>query len=120
MLLKCLAVGLGGFIGAIGRYLFSAVEIKWGGNLPINTLVVNLVGAIIIGFVIAYAQNTGMSEEKLLFLKVGLCGGLTTFSTFSVETFNLIEAGSYGYAICYVMLSVVLCVLGVALGMKLA
>lgn len=89
------------------------------GDYPINTLIVNVVGAVLIGIIIVYAKESGMSEEKLLFLKMGLCGGLTTFSTFSVETFGFIESGNIMMGIAYIILTVALCVFGVYIGMKL-
>ncbi len=119
MLVKCLAVGMGGFIGSVARYLVSRVEFQKSGNYPINTLLVNVVGAVLIGMIIVYAKENGMSDEKLLFLKMGLCGGLTTFSTFSVETFDFIESGNMMMGIAYVTVTVLLCVLGVYLGMKI-
>lgn len=119
MILNCLAVGIGGFVGSIARYLVSRIEFLKSGSYPLNTLIVNVIGAVLIGLVIVYAEKNGMSEEKLLFLKMGLCGGLTTFSTFSVETLGYIESGNILMGISYVLVSVVLCVLGVYLGMKL-
>lgn len=119
MILNCLAVGIGGFVGSIARYLVSRIEFLKSGSYHLNTLIVNVIGAVLIGLVIVYAEKNGMSEEKLLFLKMGLCGGLTTFSTFSVETLGYIESGNILMGISYVLVSVVLCVLGVYLGMKL-
>lgn len=119
MILNCLAVGIGGFVGSIARYLVSRIEFLKSGSYPLNTLIVNVIGAVLIGLVIVYAEKNGMSEEKLLFLKMGLCGGLTTFSTFSAETLGYIESGNILMGISYVLVSVVLCVLGVYLGMKL-
>lgn len=119
MLVKCLAVGMGGFIGSVARYLVSRIEFQKSGNYPINTLIVNVVGAVLIGIIIAYAKEYGMSEEKLLFLKMGLCGGLTTFSTFSVETFGFIESGNIMMGLAYIAVTVILCVLGVYIGLKL-
>ncbi|MBQ0018564.1 MAG: fluoride efflux transporter CrcB [Clostridiales bacterium] len=118
-MLNCLAVGIGGFVGSIARYLVSRIEFLKSGSYPLNTLIVNVIGAVLIGLVIVYAEKNGMSEEKLLFLKMGLCGGLTTFSTFSAETLGYIESGNILMGISYVLVSVVLCVLGVYLGMKL-
>ncbi|MCQ2566928.1 MAG: fluoride efflux transporter CrcB [Mogibacterium sp.] len=120
MFIKCIAVGCGGFIGSIARYLVSKIEFQHGGSYPINTLLVNVAGAVLIGFIISSAKNYGMSEEKLLFLKVGLCGGLTTFSTFSVETWGYIQSGNIFMGIAYSLVSVLLCVLGVMLGLRLA
>ena len=119
LLAKCIAVGLGGFAGSIARYLVSKIEFGKSGSFPVNTLLVNIIGAVLIGIIIAYADKFGMSEEKLLFLKVGLCGGLTTFSTFSAETLGLIESGHFAAAAGYIVISVLLCIAGVYLGMNI-
>jgi len=119
MLAKCIAVGMGGFVGSVLRYLISRMEFQRSGNIPINTLIVNIAGAMIIGMIIAYAENYGMNEEKLLFLKVGLCGGLTTFSTFSVETLGFFESGSVLAGTAYALVSVAVSVLGVFAGLKI-
>ena len=119
MLAKCIAVGMGGFVGSVLRYLISRMEFQRSGNIPINTLIVNIAGAVIIGMIISYAENYGMDEEKLLFLKVGLCGGLTTFSTFSVETLGFFESGSVLAGTAYALVSVAVSVLGVFAGLKI-
>ncbi len=118
-MLNCLAVGIGGFVGSILRYLIGKIPLQSGGLYPINTFVTNIIGAVLIGAIIAHAKDTDMSPEKLLMLKVGLCGGLTTFSTFSVETLGLIESGNWLYAGAYALLSVALCVAGVWVGMHI-
>lgn len=110
---------MGGFVGACARYLISLIPMETKGDFPVNTFLTNIIGAIMIGFIIAYARDTNMSPNHLLFLKVGLCGGLTTFSTFSVESLGLIESGSWITAAVYMMLSVFCCVCGVMLGMHL-
>ena len=118
LFIKCLAVGIGGFLGSVLRYLLSEIPIKQI-NYPVNTLITNIIGAIIIGMVISYADKTGMRPEKLLLLKTGFCGGLTTFSTFSYETFKLIENGSLLLAGSYVILSVACSIAGVYLGLRM-
>lgn len=117
MLLNCLAVALGGGIGAVFRYWISLVTFLNKGELPLQTLVVNFLGALLIG-AIAKASGTGggLNEHAVLFLKVGICGGFTTFSTFSLETFALIEKGNLLLAGIYILASVVLCLLGVLAG----
>ena len=111
MLIRCIAVGAGGFIGSITRYLLSKVELQKSGDYPLNTL--------LIGVIIAETQKNGMSENKLLFLKFGLCGGLTTFSTFSVEMYGYLEKGNVVIAIGYAVVSVALSIIGLMLGMKM-
>ena len=118
LFIKCLAVGIGGFLGSVLRYLLSEIPIKQI-NYPVNTLITNIIGAVIIGMVISYADKTGMRPEKLLLLKTGFCGGLTTFSTFSHETFKLIENGSLLLAGSYVILSVAGSIVGVYLGLRM-
>jgi CrcB protein len=113
-----LFVALGGALGASFRYAISLIPVK--SQFPILTLVVNLLGAILIGFVVGFAENRNLSENSILFLKTGLCGGFTTFSTFSLEAYNLIDSKSYGLCSLYVFLSVVGCLLGVWFGKKLA
>ncbi len=119
MFLRLAAVGAGGFIGACARYLLSLIPMQSRGNYPINTFVTNIIGAVLIGFIIAYAKDTDMSPNKLLFLKVGVCGGLTTFSTFSVETWGLLETGNWLQGALYIILSVACCVVGVYAGLRL-
>jgi CrcB protein len=118
MLLNCAAVGAGGALGAIGRYLMGLIPGLRVGDFPLPTLVINFIGAVVIGLVCRAAQTPeGMKEPVLLFLKVGLCGGFTTFSTFSLESLTLLEEGKLGFFVSYVILSVALCILGVFLGL---
>ena len=119
MLIRCIAVGAGGFIGSITRYLLSKVELQKSGDYPLNTLLVNVLGAVLIGVIIAETQKNGMSENKLLFLKFGLCGGLTTFSTFSVEMYGYLEKGNVVIAIGYAVVSVALSIILLIFGMNI-
>lgn len=115
-----LCVGAGGFIGAVGRYGLGLIPLAPG--LPLMTLLINFAGSVLIGAVVeAAALAAGaLPREAVLFLKVGLCGGFTTFSTFSLETLDLIEGGQYALAGAYALASVVLCVAGVLAGKMLA
>ena len=65
MLIRCIAVGAGGFIGSITRYLLSKVELQKSGDYPLNTLLVNVLGAVLIGIIIAETQQNEMCENKL-------------------------------------------------------
>lgn len=115
-MLNCLLVGLGGFIGAVLRYLISLIPIKNPESFPINTFIINIIGALTIGCIaFAASKNANIDPKLLLFLKVGICGGFTTFSTFSLETAQLIKGGSVLIAIVYIVASVVLGVLAVML-----
>ena len=116
LMLDCLAVGLGGFIGSVGRYLMGKIPIKNPTSFPVNTFLINIAGVFIIGCIVALAvKNNNISTRIILFLKVGICGGFTTFSTFSLETSELIKSGDTFTALVYVIASVVLGVFAVIL-----
>lgn len=89
-----LCVGLGGFIGSVGRYLLGLVPVE--GDFPLMTFAVNFAGAVLIGAVFeAATEGSGLPDNAVLFLKTGVCGGFTTFSAFSLETLALLERGKY-------------------------
>jgi CrcB protein len=112
-------VALGGAIGAMGRYAVSLIPVKTG--FPILTLITNIIGAVLIGFIAGVVSNReDVSQNTLLFWKAGVCGGFTTFSTFSLEAFSLFERKSYFAGGSYIVLSVVFCIIGVLCGRKLA
>ena len=115
-----LLVGAGGFVGAVARYLLGLVPYE--GDFPLITFIVNFVGAVVIGAVVEAASGpeASLSPEATLFLKTGVCGGFTTFSTFSLETLSLLEEGKYAVGALYAGGSLVACVLGVAAGRLLA
>lgn len=114
-----LFVALGGALGAIGRYAISLISVKTG--FPILTLITNIIGAILIGFIVGVVSNkSNVSDNTVLFWKTGVCGGFTTFSTFSLEALSLFEKKSYLFGSIYILLSVSFCVLGVLLGKRLA
>ncbi len=113
-----LFVGLGGAFGAMLRYTISLLPYR--GNFPLLTLLTNLVGALAIGFIAGIAAKKNTSKNLLLFLKTGVCGGFTTFSTFSLEAYTLLKTGSILPTILYVALSMVLCIGGVFTGMLLS
>ena len=115
-MLDCLAVGLGGFVGSVLRYLAGKLPLQSPEGFPYVTLMINVLGSFAIGLIAAVAaKHADIDPRLVLFLRVGLCGGFTTFSTFSSETFSLLRAGSYGGAAAYVLLSVLLGVLAVFL-----
>ena len=117
--MKFVYVALGGAFGAMARYAISLIPVK--SDFPILTLVTNILGAILIGFIVGIAEaKNGVSDEAMLFLKTGVCGGFTTFSTFSLETYNLFHNKDYVTGGIYAVLSVVCCVFGIFCGRKLA
>ena len=113
-----LFVGLGGAVGAMLRYAISLIPYK--GGFPLLTFVTNILGALLIGFIVGYASKRNVNDSLMLFLKTGLCGGFTTFSTFSLEAYNLFANGSKILAVCYAVLSAVCCIIGVWLGITLS
>ena len=114
-----LFVALGGAVGAMGRYAISLIPVKT--EFPVLTLITNILGAVLIGFVVGFAAGKeDISENTVLFWKTGVCGGFTTFSTFSLEAYHLIESKSYVLAGAYILLSVICCLVGILCGRKLA
>lgn len=106
-MLNCLVVALGGGIGACLRYLIGLIPLKESFTFPVKTLFINLLGCFVIGLIAAIAaKTTSLSPRTVLFIKTGLCGGFTTFSTFALETETLLKTGHIGLAILYVALSV--------------
>lgn len=120
MIINCLAVGAGGFVGSVFRYLIGLIPVLHKGVIPWQTLLVNVAGAVLIGMIVKYTQLHGdVSPQTVLFLKVGICGGFTTFSTFALESAGLLQSGNQLTALVYAVVSVILCLLGVFLGQSL-
>ncbi|WP_455599757.1 fluoride efflux transporter CrcB [Cloacibacillus sp.] len=112
-------VGLGGFIGASLRY-FLGTAIETGGVIPAATPAINIFGSFLIGILSIISERYGLSRHSaILMLQTGFCGGFTTFSTFSLETFSLISQGKVTHAALYSILSVLCCLLSVAAGRAL-
>ena len=106
-------VGIGGAAGSVLRYAVSLIP--FSGTFPAATLAVNFIGAIIIGFLSIFAPQ-GLSPQTTLLLKTGLCGGFTTFSTFSLEAFTMLNQGRTVPGIGYILLSLIGCLAGILLG----
>lgn len=103
-----LLVMLGGAIGAGLRHLVGMATLaRFGPGFPWGTLAVNLTGGLLIGLLAGWFARSGGSEAMRLLLAVGVLGGFTTFSAFSLETWLMIERGQIGTALLYVGLSVV-------------
>ena len=114
-----LFVALGGALGAVGRYAISLIPIKT--EFPLLTLITNILGAVLIGFIVGVVSNReDVSANTILFWKAGVCGGFTTFSTFSLEAFTLVENKMHFLGGVYIVLSVAFCLLGIFCGKKLA
>lgn len=110
------AVGAGGFIGAVMRYLIGLVPIESKTGFPIKTFAINIIGCFSIGIISALISKKIGSDMLMLFLKAGVCGGFTTFSSFALETQGLISGGSTAVGIVYAAASLILGTAAVFLG----
>ncbi len=115
--MSILFVGFGGFMGAVCRYLISLLVPTNGIGFPFATFLTNVGGAFAIGLISGlFANKENINPNVVLFLTVGLCGGFTTFSTFSLEVFSLLDTEKYALGICYAGASLLFCLIGVILG----
>lgn len=123
MILALILVFIGGAIGSICRFWLSGfVAERFGETFPYGTLIVNLVGSWVIGLAAGWVANFNdpfWASAAEQFLMVGICGGLTTFSSFSLQTWNLMLSGRWGSAFANVLISTILCLALVALGWDL-
>jgi len=101
-----LAIGLGGAAGTLARYGVGTAVQRYSATFPYSTLVINVAGSFLLGFLMRYLLSTTVSPDLRAALTIGVCGGFTTFSTFSYETARLLESGSWMRASAYVGASV--------------
>ncbi len=121
--ITCLWVVAGGALGTLARYVIATLALPISANLPWGTIIINVTGSFIIGFVGTLTLAHGrfpLPETARLFIMVGFCGGFTTFSAFSLQTLDLMRAGDMIRAAANIGISVVVCLLAVALGHTLA
>lgn len=115
-----LLVFIGGGLGSMLRFALSRYNALSITPLPAGTMLANLLSSIIIGMVVGFVSSRShISPSVRVFFAVGFCGGFSTFSTFSFETFYFIKTGQPGYALLNVLGSVVCCVVGVYAGFTL-
>lgn len=110
MLKNALLVFAGGGIGSVARYLVGYfVNLKFPVTFPLGTFQINIFGSLLIGLILGYFKQKGIeSSAEKLFLTVGICGGFTTFSSFSAENIQLLQNGNLTTAFMYIALSVLL------------
>ncbi|EPD13374.1 CrcB protein [Cycloclasticus pugetii] len=122
LMAQLLAIAAGGSVGAVMRFIVSTGIYSWlGRGFPYGTLVVNVIGSLLMGLLYElFLQRLSVSPEVRAVLLVGFLGAFTTFSTFSIETINLIEQGYVIKAIVNVLASVILCVLAAWVGLLIA
>ena len=112
-MLNYLIVALGGALGSVARFgISNLLAQRDAGAFPLATLIVNVTGSLAIGYLAA----TTTSESGRAFLMVGICGGYTTFSAFSLQNLQLLQSGNYGAAALNTVLSLVLCMAAVWFG----
>ncbi len=101
-------VAIGSAVGGVSRYLLGGfLQRVFAASFPVGTLVINVTGSALLGFILRYSLDTpSVTPEMRVLLGVGLCGGYTTFSTFSYETLALLEDGDWRRAGLYAGLSV--------------
>lgn len=116
------SVAVGGALGCVSRYYLTAfIQQRMGPSFPVGTLIINITGSFLLGFIMRYALQSGaISAETRMLLTSGFCGGYTTFSTYSYETAMMLDDGEYGRAAIYVGTSVVLALAGTFLGFAAA
>ena len=119
---QVLLVGTGGFLGAVARYLVSKYTTGALGDFPLGTLIVNLVGSLMLGFVMysILLDNRLISPEMRSFIAIGFIGALTTMSTFSYETYRLADLGNFATAGINMAANIIGCLFAIYLGKQLA
>ena len=116
-------VTIGSAIGGLLRYAISRWTMAVSMNFPYGTVFINVLGSFVIGYFGTLTLQSGKfpaTDNFRLFVMVGLCGGFTTFSSFSLQTFDLLRMGAWGRALANAVLSVILCVSAVGAGHLLA
>jgi len=118
---QVLLVFLGGGLGSVARYWLSLKLNNFENAIPYGTLLANILGSLIIGFILGYSSRTGLlSENQSLLLATGFCGGFTTFSTFAYENHLYIKGGDYFSFLPYIAVTFVLAIGAVFSGMYLS
>jgi CrcB protein len=112
------SVAVGAALGGLSRYyLAGLIQQRAGPDFPVGTLVINITGSFLLGFIMRYALGSDLiGAETRTFLTTGFCGGYTTFSTFSYETALMLDDGEYRRAALYIGASVAVALLGTFLG----
>ena len=116
-------VAFGSALGGLLRYALTRATMGISVGFPFGTVIINVLGSFVIGFFGTLTLQSGRyaeSDTVRLFVMVGICGGFTTFSSFSLQTFDLLRSGFWGRALGNAVLSVVLCVAAVGAGHLLA
>jgi CrcB protein len=118
-------VTVGSALGGLLRFILGKLMLSFDVSIgfPIGTVFINVIGSFVIGYFGTLTLHSGkypVSENLRIFVMIGICGGFTTFSSFSLQTFDLVRSGAWGRASANIALSVVLCLTAVAAGHRLA
>jgi CrcB protein len=118
-------VTVGSALGGLLRFILGKLMLSFDVSIgfPIGTVFINVIGSFVIGYFGTLTLHSGkypVSENLRIFVMIGICGGFTTFSSFSLQTFDLVRSGAWGRALANIALSVVLCLTAVAAGHRLA
>lgn len=121
MLKTLLLIGFGGGIGSMLRYLTSVLTTKLlYHNFPLATFLVNIVGCLLVGLLVGIFEQRQLLDSNLKYLFItGFCGGFTTFSAFSLESFTMFQNGNYLFAVLYITASILFGLLAVWGGFSL-
>lgn len=112
-------VFIGGGLGSMARYGIAKALQSYTLDFPWATFITNFLACIILGALTAHTGKNVIPESMKFTLMIGFCGGFSTFSTFSNETFKLFEQGNFTYAILNILISVLVCLFGIYLGFRL-
>jgi CrcB protein len=118
-MISYLLVFIGGGFGSVARFGIAKLIAQHDTGFPWATFAANIISCIILGFLLGYQIKSGISNNYKLLLMTGFCGGFSTFSTFSAETFGLLEANQFGMAFLYIGGSILVCLLCIFIGLKL-
>lgn len=121
MIRNLLLVAVGGSLGSVLRYLVSVFTERWVRmSFPIGTFIVNILGCLLIGFLVGWFDKSKVINNDLRWLLItGFCGGFTTFSAFGYENIRLMQSGNTSWALIYILSSLIIGLLAVWLGILL-
>lgn len=115
-MLNLILIFLGGGLGSLARFGVSVLLVNSSAKFPWGTLAANILASMIAGFLLAWFAKHHSAQDLKSFGLIGFCGGFSTFSTFSLESYQMIEAGNWSLAVLYVALSAIACIIGVGIG----
>lgn len=120
MMMNFIVVGIGGALGSISRYALNIGLTSKYFNFPLATFLANILSCLILGATVSLFSKGLIDEKQRLLIITGFCGGFSTFSTFTNETYQLFQTGNYTTAIANVFFNVLICMIFLILGFRLA